>query len=280
MKTESMLTREETVSGGKIRKVDRYNWAVQDSPGDLRMVNKSSLLVDHAYQRTAKEAKLLSIARNWSWVACGAIVVADREGVLYVIDGQHRVLAARKRHDIVELPCIVFRTQAAKQEAKGFLAAQLQRKAITSIEKFRALITVEDPAALIVQSLLADVGKSAGDGKTASSVRCIAILLKWADTDPDLLRETWPLIVEASGDDSMKDRLVDGLLYIAKNMPEGQRLTDRVWSSRVLKVGGRGLLEGAAKAAAYYAAGGAKVWAKGMVTAINRGHRNLLELPE
>lgn len=283
MKANDLLMAEEmitTANGGKMSKVDRYKWLIQDSPGELRFVHKKKLQVDHSYQRTANENKLIQIARNWSWIACGAIVVADREGVLYVIDGQHRVLSARKRHDITDLPCIVFRTAEAKQEAKGFLAAQLQRKAITAVEKFRALVSVEDPAALIVNDLLMNAGKAAGDGKTPASVRCIGVLLKWANSEPELLRETWPLIVDVCGNEPIKDRIVDGLMHIAKYMPKGSRLTDKVWRSRVLKVGNSGLLEGAAKASAYFASGGAKVWAKGMVSVINRGHRILLEIPE
>ena len=117
------MNTEEKVHNGNITKVERYNWKMQDSPGALRMVKKGDLQVDHTYQRNANEMKLIAIAKDWSWIACGAIVVADREGVLFVVDGQHRVLAARKRSDIAELPCLVFKTHEAKQEAKGFLAA-------------------------------------------------------------------------------------------------------------------------------------------------------------
>ena len=62
---------------------------------------------------------------------------------------------------------------------------------------------------------------------------------------------------------------------------EGVRnLTDRDWLKRVKKAGVDALLEGAAKASAFYSHGGAKVWAAGMVEAINRGHRNRLELAQ
>lgn len=271
---------EERTSSGKQTKVDRYNWKMQDIPGRLRMVNKGQLQVDHTYQRNANEMKLIAIAKDWSWIACGAIVVADREGVLFVVDGQHRVLAARKRSDISELPCLVFKTHEAKQEAKGFLAAQTQRKPITSVEKFRALVTVEDQAALLVQELLNSAGKTPGSGMSPNSVKCVGVLLKWANNDAAELCKVWPLIVSVSTGHVLHQRIVEGLLYISKRMPIGSCLMDKGWQQRVLKVGAEKLLEGAAKASAYYTAGGAKVWASGMVDTINRGHQNRLELAE
>lgn len=274
------MTNEEKAYRSEISKVERYNWKLQDKPGVQRMVKKGDLHVDHTYQRNANETKLMAIARDWSWIACGSIVVADREGVLFVVDGQHRVLAARKRGDITDLPCLVFKTHEARQEAKGFLAAQTLRKPITSVEKFRALVTIEDPAALVVQDLLASAGKTPGEGVSTGTVKCVGILVSLARDDATALRKIWPLIVAVSEGQQIHQRVVEGLAYISKRMPDGTSLMDKEWQKRVLKVGGVGLLTAAAKAAAYYARGGPKVWATGMIEAINKGHRNLLELAE
>lgn len=278
---EIELKTEETIFRGRMTKVSRYNWQVQDSPGVLLMMNKDDLAVDHTYQRDAKELKLLEIARSWSWIACGAIVVAERNGKFFVVDGQHRVMAARKRSDIQDLPCVVFKTHEVKQEAKGFLTAQTQRKPVTAPEKFRALVAIQDPEAMVVQELLDQAGRIATDGgKAANSVSCIAALLKWAKADAPTLRAVWPLIISVSGREPVVARLVDGLLYIAKHMPPGMSLMDKEWQRRVLKVGVKALLEGASKAASYYAHGGGKVWGNGMVEAINHGYRNRLELSQ
>ena len=112
------------------------------------------------------------------------------------------------------------------------------------------------------------------------SVKCVGILLRWANDDAATLCAVWPLIVAVSANGPLHQRIVEGLMYIAKRMPSGSSLMDKEWQKRVLKVGATGLLYGAAKAGAYYATGGAKVWAAGMVEAINRGHRNRLELAE
>lgn len=278
---EIELKTEETIFGGRLTKVERYNWQIQDSPGVLLMMNKADLDVDHTYQRDAKEVKLLEIARSWSWIACGAIVVAERNGKFFVIDGQHRVMAARKRSDIQQLPCVVFQTHEVKQEAKGFLTAQTKRKPVTAPEKFRALVAIQDPEAMMVQDLLNQAGRTASDGgKGANCVTCIGVLLRWAKLDAQTLRAVWPLIISVSDGEPVVERIVESLIYIAKRMPPGMSLMDREWQRRVLKVGAKALLEGAARASAYYARGGAKIWASGMIDTINRGHRNRLELSE
>lgn len=275
-----VIATEEKVYNGKMTKVERYKWKVQDAPGIQMMLNKNDIQVDHAYQRNVNDAKVMAIARDWSWIACGSIVVAERGGVYFAVDGQHRVWAARKRSDISELPCLVFKTDEAKQEAKGFLAAQTQRRPITSVEKFRALVTVEDPAAKLVQELLNSTGHAPGGGQNAMSVKCVGVMIKHAAADAETLCNVWPLIAAVSEGRAVHARLIEGLMYIEKRMPEGESLTDGYWQKRVKKAGADALLDGATKAAAFYANGGARIWAAGMVEAINRGHRNRLELTQ
>lgn len=264
---------------GKVSKVDRYKWTNQDTPGDFRWLNKHDLNVDHSYQRDANETKLLKITGSWSWVACGAIVVCDRgdEG-FFVIDGQHRVMAAIRRVDIVELPCIVFAGLSIKREALGFLEAQTKRKPVTAIEKFRALIMTENADALLVLDLIKISGRTVGSGSSPETIRCVGCLLDWAKNDPSTLCDVWPLVIEISTGHVISERIVEGLIYIAKRMPDGTSLTDAYWKKRFIKVGVKDLIKATADAANFYSKGGAKVWALGMVQAVNKGHRNLLEI--
>jgi hypothetical protein len=91
-------------------KVARYGWTVTDEPGVLRMLHKDHLLVPAEYQRDANEDKVRKIASEWSWLSFGAVIVGHRGGKYYTIDGQHRVLAAKRRSDVGEVPCVVFKT--------------------------------------------------------------------------------------------------------------------------------------------------------------------------
>ena len=264
---------------GQRTKIDRYSWKVSDSPGVLMEIGKGQLFVDETYQRTDKsEPKIKAIASNWSWVACGTISVADRTGTFYVIDGQHRVLAARRRADIEQLPCIVFETTSAVVEAKGFLQSNTQRKPITGVDRFRALVVTNDPSALLVKRLCDQVGREVKTSPTPNAVRCVTVMLRQASSDPTTLERLWPILHALMEGRSMSERLVDALCYIEPRMPDGESLLDRKWRERLMRVGANAMLEGSSKAAAFYARGGSKVWATGVVQALNFNHRIRLKL--
>ena len=120
-----MINQEITHVG--LDKVQRYGWVTAHAQGRFEMINKRLLNVNtEIYQREASKTKVLELASNWSWIACGALIVADRDGVYWVADGQHRKLAADKRSDIKELPCMVF--TVATREAVAAASTTARRK--------------------------------------------------------------------------------------------------------------------------------------------------------
>ena len=263
---------------GLIDKIERHDWKLLDQPGELRMLNKKALLVDEHYQREEIETKVREIARAWSWRACGALLVAEREGVYFVFDGQHRTMAALRRSDIEMLPCVVFRTTGSKEEAESFLRANKNRKPLNSMAKFRASTTAEQPAALLVHTLISSVGRTASDSSTGTTVRCLSVMMNHAERQPETLKRVWPLIAEVCMGKPVHERVMDGLLYIENHLPEGESLMDKEWRKRALRVSYDGLLGAATRFSSAYSKGGAKVWALGMVNAMNRGCRIHMKL--
>jgi hypothetical protein len=272
-----MQERNQEVHGGR-DKIDRHDWKVLDQPGVLRMLNKKVLRVDDQYQREATEPKVKEIARAWSWLACGALLVAEREGVYFVFDGQHRALAALRRSDITYLPCVVFSTAGSKEEAEAFLRANTNRKPLNSLAKFRAATTAEQPAAVLVRQLIDAVGRTASDSAKGTTVRCLSLMMTHAQKQPEILKRVWPLIAEVCIGRPVHERILDGLIYIENNLPEGESLQDKEWRKRVLRVSYDGLLGAANRFAVTYVKGGAKIWALGMVDAMNKGCRIHMKL--
>src|ERR1700686_676187 len=128
-------------------KVERYGWKMRDRPGELCEINKRDLKIDIAYQRSLKRARVLDMAQDWSWVACGAVVVALRQpGEWFVVDGQHRVAAALLRSDIERIPCIAYAAEDLRQEAQGFIDTNTKRGSMTLADRFKALIITKDHA--------------------------------------------------------------------------------------------------------------------------------------
>lgn len=265
----------ETVKG--VDKVKRYGWVTKDEPGTLKNLHKDVLQIHPAYQRDVIPGKVKEITANWSWVGAGAIVVGERGGEYWVIDGQHRVLAAKRRSDITHLPCVVFQTEGVKQEAIAFLDLNTGRKPVSSIGKFKAMLAAGDEAASTVHRVLEDLGvttkATASKGKELKSV---AWAVRRAGEDAEKFEAVMRIAAELSHDIPIQERLLDGLWYINERLRGG--ISDKRFSERLRAVGARRLIEAANKAAAYFVKGGASVWATGMMDEINKGLRNKFAL--
>jgi hypothetical protein len=93
-----------------------------------------------------------------------------------------------------------------------------------------------------------------------------------------VLTRLFPLIGIVCVGKPVHERILDGLLYIETHLPDEQSLIDKEWRKRMLRVGYDGLLDAANRFAAAYSKGGARVWAVGMVEAMNKGCRNRMEM--
>jgi hypothetical protein len=123
-------------------KTDRYDWARPGDMGKQCRLAVDSLKIDHSYQRNeVSEHNTLAIARAFVWTAFNAITVMERaNGDRYVVDGQQRLLAARRRQDITEVPCVLFQSDGRDHEARAFLALNVRRAHVPSVIKYRASV--------------------------------------------------------------------------------------------------------------------------------------------
>lgn len=271
MATAVLDVQEKTHIG--VDKVARYGWVTEDAPGVFRLIPKKQLIINEDYQRQANARKVLEFSRGWSWIACGAITVAQRDGSYWVVDGQHRVLGARKRSDIQELPCLVFRTVDVAEEAQGFLSANANRKPVTAVAKHRAAVVAGDKIAVQLQALFDAVGVSAMDSQSNSPghIRCVALARRRAQENIAEFETVLRVAVSLARDANIitGERLLDGLCYLSRNVIGG--FDQPRLQKRLREVGAERLVDGAGRAAAFYAKGGAKVFAAGMIETINKG---------
>lgn len=276
---DRMIASETGTAGGD--KIRMYRWTVSGEPGQMMWIDKSDLLVDRTYQRDPKssDAKINRLAADWSWIACGTITVADRNGQKFVVDGQHRALAAMKRSDIRELPCIVFKTNAAAEEAGAFLRANRNRKPMTAIQAFKAMVASGDRAALIANEMIRDAGLRIDPKPGDGGFSAVGALLFAISTDEAAARRVWPVVVEACGAGGIHNVILRGMFYIERGM-DGS-LGEARWRKKAAAIGRAGLIEAAHRGAAFRGASGDKVWAEGIANALNKGIRVApITLPE
>jgi hypothetical protein len=256
-----------------ISKVEKFGWTIKDQPGKFFMIDKHSLHIDHSYQREANIDKAMDAAREWSWLACGAIIVARRPAGFWVIDGQHRVLASRHRADIAALPCLVFECENVEAEAKGFLNVNTSRRPMSSIERFHASITAGDETAIFVQEVFDDLGiavtKAAVHGKQIKGVR---VCIEQAAISRHEFLVVMKFVARLCETTPLYERLLTALFFLNANVEGG--VSDPRMRERLMKLGPGGIMDATGKAAAYYSRGGAKIWAEGILNEVNRGLRH------
>lgn len=125
----------------------------------LQYLLPAQLQIDADYQRSletsSSQALVRKIAQHWNWDLCQPLVVARREGGdLFVIDGQHRLAAARLRGDISQLPAVVVQYASAADEAASFVHLNQQRRPLGKLDLFKAAVASgDDEAGRIVAAL-------------------------------------------------------------------------------------------------------------------------------
>lgn len=130
----------------------------------LQFCALSQLMIDPAYQRsteeTASQRLIRAIAIDWNWTLFQPLTVARRanDNGLYVIDGQHRLAAAKLRTDINQLPCVVVDSKDAVEEAAKFVLLNTQRRALTGLEVFNASLASRDPEAVAIHAAMTKGG--------------------------------------------------------------------------------------------------------------------------
>jgi len=265
--------KEEYIYKSTKSKIDRYKWQIVDieTQGEFKLIPKHNLIVNHQFQREFISKNNISIfASKWSWIGCGTLTVVEIDGVAYIVDGQHRWIAANKRADIDSLPCMVFKLDEKSEAAKAFLLCNTTQKPVYQIDKYNILLTQEDEAAIGIKSLLEKTGHKVVRHAQRNSLSCIGILLKSYKVNKQITWDLWPLCADIHAGEPIHGRIWEGLFYLENYLRQNDKtlLTD-LYSKKLISTGKAQLLQDIGTASAFYAAGGAKVYAEGILKCLN-----------
>lgn len=98
--------------------------------------------IDKRYQR-AISAMISQLIKEWDDKKCLFLLVSYRDGVFYIIDGQHRWEAAKAR-GISHLPCIIFTGLTWQEEARIFAEQNKNITKLTPFDTFKANVACGD----------------------------------------------------------------------------------------------------------------------------------------
>lgn len=141
------------------------------------------LRIDRSYQRTPNQVLVDELASDWDIIAAEMILVADRgdrdwgeqealwEGRYFIVSGQHRVMAARKR-GMTKIHARIIDLSSEDDPPK--LEAYYRRKSNRriqdrAIDVFKGRIVEGDESALAIQKILARYGVAVNYTPTSES---------------------------------------------------------------------------------------------------------------
>lgn len=120
------------------------------------------LQVDHRYQREiagAGRAHVHKLLRSFNWNCYQPIIVSERpDGSFAVIDGQHRLEAARMHPLVSELPCYIVDAPTIAAQAAIFSTVNGRRLGLTSLQKYWAAHAAGEASAVAVAEICASHG--------------------------------------------------------------------------------------------------------------------------
>jgi hypothetical protein len=260
MKLNQRTLDEKTQAG--MDKVTRYHWTIKNAPGEFLLIAKEELEVDQSYQRNRiNQRRVDELCRAWDWIACGCLVVALREdNKWFVMDGQHRKLAADMRSDIRNLPCLVFETTSRREEALGFLAINQGRVGVGCLDRYRAQLLAGDKTAFALETIVKSTGHRFGHEASARTISCVQGLYNMVREDRERFERLWPLLAELHPDGPMTDLVIKGLWVVDKWLGKvGRTVTASPYREKLLALGGTGLSHEIRREIALIGQGGVRV---------------------
>lgn len=129
----------------------------------LEWIAVDQLTVDHRYQREMGERNWSHAHRilrefNWAYYQPICVAPAPAGAGFIVIDGQHRLEAARKHPLIDTLPCYVVEATDIAAQARAFVAFNSRRIGITRLHRFWAAEAAGDLTARRIAGLCKRAG--------------------------------------------------------------------------------------------------------------------------
>lgn len=122
-----------------------------------------SLTVDRNYQRNINSRRsqqnIKQIIKNFQWRKFTPVVVSKNEDNTYsVIDGQHRLEAAKALGDIDELPCYIVDAENTRDQARSFVSINRDRVSINPFNLHKSLTAAGESVDCYVDEFCQRIG--------------------------------------------------------------------------------------------------------------------------
>ena len=256
--------------------------ALANKQGDLVWIDKSKLNIDRSYQRDLhvnhRHERVYSekMASAWNWPLCGALIVAERaDGSLWIIDGQHRHDAAMLVDEIANLPCIVFPSSGGGAEAGTFVKTNIDRRRLSPVEVFRALVAGNDAMAVALQNIVESSGMSISTTHTNNkAISCPTLLMTEMTRSPSTVKAVIGICSVLSEEGKILDTIISAMIYLERTAPTGHSVLVGASAKRIIDLGYASVFAAIKKGHQYVGERTPSAGARGLSDAMNRGKKH------
>lgn len=158
------------------------------------------------YNRPVKSEVANLWAKHFNMKYVGTIIISHRDGHYYIVDGQHRVQAAKIR-GIKTLPCLVHEGLTYQEEADMFVAMGKERHGLLVTALFNGECEAGNESALGLRQAVEKSGFNIGQGSGNYRIQSVQVLRSIYTKHGEkmiidvlaVLRDAWGGIQKANG---------------------------------------------------------------------------------
>jgi hypothetical protein len=178
------------------------------------------MTISRRVQRDLKQHRVNELVANFDLDDFGQPVVSWRDGVYYIIDGQHRIAALKewlgKGWEIQKIECRVYQGLNEAEEADMF--DRLNNVLIvSSYDKFKVRVTAGREAESLIDKIIKQEHLVISRDKIPGAVRAVGTLVRvFNRSDGEVLARSLRIIRDAFGDPGFEAQVIDGVGHLCQ----------------------------------------------------------------
>jgi hypothetical protein len=178
----------------------------------LRWVPIALMTVSPLAQREVNQNRVDHIVATFDLEQIGTPTVNKRDGVWFVIDGQHRIEALRQiGWGDQQVQCWAYEDLTEQEEAEKFLKLN-DYLAVNALARFRVAVQAGREVECDVDRIVRSQGLVVSKDKIPGGIGAVGTLLRVYDrSGAAILRQTLAVVRDAYGDPGMEAAVLDGI---------------------------------------------------------------------
>lgn len=183
---------------------------------EMAFLPVDELYVDIRYQREKLDLKVLKqLYEEFTVKKFGPILVSVREGLYYVIDGQHRAIALSALGSEYIL-CAVINAGGRKEEADIF-SSQVNRARLKPFDFYRAMVEAHDPLHVEIHKWLQANNFQIKGTSHPRAIRFVTSFIKRWERDTEACKESILLCASIEPDEPLHNYVHGGFCYLLRH---------------------------------------------------------------